>query len=141
MAIVLALFVVVQIVMFGQVRSHLMAPERLTTTFTAGNLTSLNMFNHLTVTVDRPGAWVISQQTVDTAGRPATVPSWASGCLGNGPGTKACIARLNGAGYRQLVTYHPAGRFWTLQLYETLVYLGLAVVLAGLCLWWIRRPS
>jgi hypothetical protein len=139
MAIVLALFIVTQIAMFTQVRSHLITPRHLTTAITAHNLTSLNMFNHLTVTVDRPGAWIISQQTVDAAGKPVTVPAWVANCLGSGPKSQECFGKLTELGYRQQVTYHPADRFWALQLSETLTYVGLALALAGLCIWWIHR--
>ena len=37
------------------------------------------------------------------------------------------------------VTYQPAGRFWALQWTETGVFLAVALVLAGFCLWSIRR--
>ena len=40
---------------------------------------------------------------------------------------------------RQTVTYQPASRYWPLQWYETGIYLALALALAGLSLWWIRR--
>ncbi|GAA4488184.1 transporter [Actinoallomurus oryzae] len=140
MAILLALFIATQITVFGQVRSHLIAPEHLTTTITARNLTSINMFNHITVTVNRPGAWVISQQTVNAAGDSVTVPSWVLNCPSRSrQESQACFDKLTGLGYRQVVTYHPADRFWTLQLYETVIYLALALALAGLCVWLIRR--
>jgi hypothetical protein len=40
---------------------------------------------------------------------------------------------------RQVVVYQPASRFWTFQWYETAIYLALALVLAGFCIWWVRR--
>jgi hypothetical protein len=141
MAIVLVLFIVTQITVCTQVRSHLITPRHLTMAITAQNLTSLNMFNHLTVTVNRPGAWIMSQQTVDAAGNPVTAPSWVANCLGEGPKSQACFHELTDLGYQQLVTYHPADHFWSLQLTETLIYLGLALALAGVCIWRIRRLS
>jgi hypothetical protein len=39
------------------------------------------------------------------------------------------------------VTYQPANRYWTFQWYETAVFLGLAVLLAGFCIWWIRHRT
>lgn len=134
------LFVATQIAMPMAVRPHLMAPERLTTTITDRNLMNVNMFNHVTVTIDKPGAWVASQQTIDAAGHPAAVPSWLVDCVARSQQERqACFTRLADLGYRQLVTYQPADRFWTLQLYETVAYLGLALALAGLCVWWTRR--
>jgi hypothetical protein len=50
-----------------------------------------------------------------------------------------CLARFTGLGYRQLVSYQPASRFWTIQCGETAIYLLLAVGLAGLCGWWLRQ--
>lgn len=47
-----------------------------------------------------------------------------------------CIDKL---GIRDLITYQPLSRYWPLQWYETLIFTGLAVVLAGFCFWWVRR--
>jgi len=142
MAILGVLFVAVQITMAMTVRPHLTAPARLTTTITNHNLMNINMFNHVTVTIDEPGAWLASQRTVDAAGRPAAVPSWIVDCVGGATRERqACFTKLADLGYRQRVTYHPAGSFWTIQLYETVLYLGFALLLAGLCTWWVRRLS
>lgn len=138
MAVLAALFVVVQVGMSMAVRPHLLPPEHLTTKITARNLMNVNMMNHVTVVIDRPGAWVTAQETV-RAGRPVSPPPWILGCPGTGPSSRACLARLDRLGYRQRVTYQPAGRFWTLQLYETGIYLALALGLAGLCTWWTRH--
>jgi hypothetical protein len=140
MAILLAVFAATQITMSMEVRPHLISPDHLTTTVTVSNLLSINMFNNLTVAVDKPGAWVISQQTIDASGRATRVPSWLIDCPPqSGPESQACFDRFARLGYRQLVTYQPAGRFWSLQLYETVVYLALALLVAGLCTWWIRH--
>jgi hypothetical protein len=40
---------------------------------------------------------------------------------------------------RQLVTYQPASHYWPLQWAETGIFLALALALAGLCYWWVRR--
>ncbi len=37
------------------------------------------------------------------------------------------------------MTYQPASRFWLFQGYETAIYLVLAVALAGVCFWLVRR--
>ncbi len=47
-----------------------------------------------------------------------------------------CINRL---GIREVVTYQPLSRYWPLQWDETLIFIGLAIVLAGLCFWRVRR--
>ncbi len=142
MAVLLAVFTAAQITMSMAVRPHLLPTERLTTTITHENLTMIGMRGYLTVVIDRPGAWVISQHTVDSAGRAVHPPSWVMSCPSESAsdrGSQACFARLNRLGYRQLVTYQPAGRFWALQAYETATYLVLALVLAGASTWWIRH--
>jgi hypothetical protein len=32
-----------------------------------------------------------------------------------------------------------ASRYWPFQWYEMAIFIGLALILAGFCLWWIRR--
>lgn len=41
--------------------------------------------------------------------------------------------------YHELVSYQPASRFWTFQAIETVLFVALAVVLAGGCAWWVRH--
>jgi hypothetical protein len=48
-------------------------------------------------------------------------------------GQKAC------AGYRMLVTYQPADRFWPFQAIESGIYLVLAALLLALTAHWVRR--
>jgi hypothetical protein len=55
------------------------------------------------------------------------------------PGT--CFAAISQLGYRQQVTYQPASRFWAFQWYETAIFVGLALALAGFSFRWIRRLS
>jgi hypothetical protein len=140
MSILLALFAVTQITMSVAVRPHLIPPERLTMTITSGDFLNINLLNDLTVTVDKPGAWVSSQQTVNAAGHPVPVPSWMLNCPSrSAQATQACFSRLTRLGYRQQVTYQPASRFWALQRDETVIYLALTLLMAGLCTWWIRH--
>ena len=47
-----------------------------------------------------------------------------------------CINKL---GLRDIVTYQPLSRYWPLQTYETLIFLGLAVALAAFCFWRVNR--
>lgn len=61
-------------------------------------------------------------------GRPAQVKVQAA--------MQACADRLH---IRELVTYQPASRYWPFQWYELAIFLGLALALAGLCFWWVRR--
>jgi hypothetical protein len=141
MAILLAAFVVTQVIMATWVRPNLITPARTTTTITAADLTFIGISGNVSVAIDSPGAWITSQHTVDAAGHAVRPPSWVMQCPGGSPGhpDQACFARLARLGYRQQVSYQPASRFWTLQAGETAIYLGLAVALAGICTWRIRR--
>ena len=152
MAVTLAVFVAVQIAMPLAVRAHL-GPAELTTAITAENLRGLMIsgrgpggpVEELNVSIGKPGAWVIANETLDPAGRVAgTLPSWVADC-GGPPGQqleaqqRACFARLADDGYRQRVTYQPDSRYWALQAYETAIFLALALGLIGFCFWWLRR--
>lgn len=58
---------------------------------------------------------------------PNVMSSWVpSACHGN-PG--AVLSCMQSAGYRQFVTYQPAGRYWAFQGIETGIFLVLAAVL------------
>jgi hypothetical protein len=48
----------------------------------------------------------------------------------------ACAHRY---GLHQIVSYQPMSRYWPFQLYETALFVGLALVLAGFSLWWVQR--
>jgi uncharacterized iron-regulated membrane protein len=58
------------------------------------------------------------------------------------PGNQAvfhdCISQLS-AKFHEAVTYQPANRYWALQWYELAIFLGAALILSGLCLWWVRQ--
>jgi hypothetical protein len=42
-------------------------------------------------------------------------------------------------GLKEVLTYQPTYRYWPLQWYETGIFAGLALILAGFCFWWLRR--
>lgn len=85
MAIVVAVVAVTHVLVAVLLRPHLAAPERVSTPITAENLTFVGNGGRITVTVDRPGAWVTGQHTVDAAGRRVPAPSRVTGCLGTSP--------------------------------------------------------
>jgi hypothetical protein len=49
---------------------------------------------------------------------------------------QTCADKL---GLKEALTYQPINRYWPFQVYETAIFVGLALVLAGFCLWWVRR--
>jgi hypothetical protein len=114
-----------------------------------------------------PNAWIYSTRLVDSSGHgltaaylktacPAVVNGRAAG--GGSPGglgigssshhTEApaaaqdalhqCGAKL-AAVFHEVITYQPGSRYWDFQWIELAVYVGAALALAGLCVWWVRR--
>ncbi len=128
------------------VRPHLFAPARQ---ITASNLKDIddlivnftgsgnaNQMILVTGASSKPGAWMISNQTIDSAGHLFTGPA-SQACI-NGSGS-ACLATLAPLHLRQLLIYQPASRFWAFQGYETGVFLALALLLAWFGAWWLGR--
>ena len=62
---------------------------------------------------------------------PLTYPT--TGTAGSGPSGWIVSQATN------VIRYQPESRFWAFQWYETGLFLGLAVVLAASCLWWVQR--
>jgi hypothetical protein len=47
-----------------------------------------------------------------------------------------CVDKLR---IREVLTYQPINRYWPFQIYETAIFIGFALTLAGFCVWWVRR--
>lgn len=149
LALTLALVGLVQIAVPLWVRPHLLPPERTVASLSVDRLDGISVGGGRTVLTLRGtrGDWMLSNRTVDAAGRPvATLPDWFRQCL-PGPGAggptkrdlQACFDRLGAAGYRQEVVVQPASRFWPLQWVESALLLAGAGLLAGFGFWWLRR--
>jgi hypothetical protein len=147
MAVTLAVFVAVQVVMPTMVRPHFAAPVRLEAAITRDTADGIDP-SHPRIRVDirKPGAWVLTNETVDPAGRTVDrLPDWVRACAApddpsGEDAQRQCFERLSAAGYRQVVTYHPADRFWRFQAYETAIFGLLSLLLVGFCFRRIR-PS
>jgi hypothetical protein len=104
-----------------------------------------------------PNAWIYSTRVVDGSGHDLTNQVLNAQCPGvasgggppSAPGhiavpdevaqqSQACVRKV-GATYHELVTYQPAGRYWALQWSELALYGAAALLLATLCVWWVRR--
>jgi hypothetical protein len=153
MALTLATVIAVQIVMPVLFQSHLMTPESLTTTITSENIRGFLMSGdegapdpqiQVEVAVGHPGAWTTANRTLGPDGGSVKyLPAWATACApdprADSATVDACFKKLADEGYRQLVEYQPASRFWALQWRETGLLLVLAAGLTGFCFWRIRR--
>jgi hypothetical protein len=143
MAATLAVFASLQIAWPNWIRPHLIPPRSVTVALNPANINGLFIGQNgqevaVTAAVNKPGAWVLSNQTINTAGHVFTGPA-PKVCQSPTASFQACQASLGRLHLRQVVTYQPASRFWAFQWYETAIFLALALALAGFCFWWIRR--
>jgi hypothetical protein len=148
------------------VRPHLMAPVRTVAALTGANsigfvLTPAGL-KLQAGPPSIPNGWGLSADVVNDAGQApdaafmkSACPSLAKGgpaggAVGSGahvrvsstgPGPQAfqnCVAKV-AAKYHEVVTYQPASRFWAFQGLETALFVVLALLLAGICFWWVRH--
>jgi hypothetical protein len=169
MAVALVTFFAVRLTMSFWIRPRLIAPAHqalaLNPATTGYGYQGFVLGSHpsslLPASPNIPGAWITSTQIVNKAGQPLSAQFLSSSCpwLGgahvSGPTSGAgsshsqvpsgteqniqgCVATV-GKTYHEVVTYQPASHYWPLQWYELAIYLGIAVLLGGFCVWRIRR--
>jgi hypothetical protein len=155
MALTLAIFAAVQVVMPLWVRPHLLPTDHTVAAIAATNATFIDFSGAAPALTagavpGQPGAWIISSQTVNAVGQPiATLPAaCASSAEAADPpaavrspsafqgDVQRCLA---GHGIREDVAYQPASHYWPLQLIETGLFLALALGLAWFCFWRLDR--
>jgi hypothetical protein len=158
MALTLVLFTVVQIAVPLWVRPHLAPPVREVVAFSMSRLDGIGSSrpgapDAITLNTGGQGDWVQTNETVNAAGQPATLPRWFADCLPqpSAPQTQGvervagestiagCLSRLNDAGFRQRIVYQPAENFWRLQWAELGLYLVVSGLLGWFCFWWTRH--
>lgn len=66
----------------------------------------------------------------------APAPGAGGNPLAAAAAIQKCVRQL---GIRELFTYQPVGRYWPFQLYELGIFLVLTLMLAGICVWWVRH--
>ena len=142
-AITLAVFAAVQVAMPLWVRPHLFTPVRTVSALSPSGITGMGTFGatgnlFVRAQADIPGAWVYSSQ-VTTPGGSTSLGPVPQACTSDGWSTNACTAALAKLHLRQVVTYQPASRYWAFQWTETGIYLLLALLLTGFCIWWVNR--
>lgn len=145
MALTLALFAVIQVVMPTVLRQHLMTPVTTTVKLDLEAMSRSDFMgmNESGARIDgytMPGAWSLtsSSQILNADGTPYTLKQ-AQQCEGGGQEDgMACTERQN---LHFSYTFQPAGRYWRFQWIELSAFLGLTVLLAGFGFWRIRRYS
>jgi hypothetical protein len=146
MAVTLAVFAAVETVFALRVRFHLIPPVRLdsalsmhwvTETGTGGPAGPSPGSFFVGITPSLPGAWIGSSHVTTAAGS-VSLGRTPAACGPNSTDS-ACTATIARMHLRQVLVYQPASRFWAFQWYETAICLALALLLAGCCVWWVRR--
>jgi hypothetical protein len=93
------------------------------------------LFLHIGGVSGHGGDWIISSRPVNAAGHAATLPRACPLSTTNFP---QC---LGSHGVKVAITYQPASHYWPLQWTETGIYVILAIGLAGIGYWRVRRLS
>jgi ABC-type transport system involved in multi-copper enzyme maturation permease subunit len=116
MAITLAVFAAVQIVMPLAIRPHLITPVRDTTAVTASVIQGLgtngsgSQLSVFAAAPDLPGAWIYSNQVITASGS-MSLGSVPQACQSMSPqGFQSCATALAQMHLKQVVVYQPAGR-------------------------------
>jgi hypothetical protein len=161
MAVTLVLFVAARLAFVHWIRPYLIPPLHKTIALTraamgirvdTGGTTTLTIFP---VAPRIPNAWAFSPRIVDASGRAQNTPLVTHACPkvslpnrdapggGGGPGAvlrqlSACLKTVART-YHETVAYQPGSRFWAFQWMETAIFVAVALGLAGLCFWWIRK--
>jgi ABC-type transport system involved in multi-copper enzyme maturation permease subunit len=153
MAVTLVLFAAVQLAFPSFVRPYLLPPTQEAIAITASNIRQINGNSEglQALKVASPaGAWVLGNETVDSAGNVASpLPEAVQHCgrrdSAEGPPDRRtiiqCLTQLSGLGYHQNVVYQPDSRFWPLQWIETAIFLALAGLLTWFCFRRLRHLS
>ena len=146
MALTLGVFAVLQIVVPTVIRSHVLAPVTSTVQFSAEAMQRADGFgiNPDTGASVRgyvmPGTWPMQSvsRVYNADGTPYTGTQARQCMTGEFEKDMECMARQNlHFSYR----YQPGSRYWPFQWIELSAYAVLAVLLAGVAFWRIRRKA
>jgi hypothetical protein len=139
MVTTLAVFAAVRLVVSDWVRPRLSAPVRLADKVTPV-VRRLGPHDVSTSVSIGPGpnardAWVLSSHIFDGTGHVVTNGRFCPGLSDASPAAlHTCLAQ-----FHQVVIYQPASRYWPFQFGETAIFLGLAAVLAAVCVRCVRH--
>ncbi|HEY1734770.1 MAG TPA: hypothetical protein VGG23_10005 [Acidimicrobiales bacterium] len=157
MATTLVGYIAVRLVVTFDIRRHFAAPlvKAFAIDSTGGFGFSMSPGGSIQVSVpapDLPNAWVLSTGVVDHASRAPTSAFLFKACpalggpqsghaITKGPPVASmqhCLGSI-AARFHGVVTYQPASRYWPFQIDETALFVVLALALAGVSVWWVRR--
>jgi hypothetical protein len=85
------------------------------------------------------GDWVLSDTLVDAGGRQITAGREDLAVLHAQQAGIDPHTYLVTLGWKRVISYQPASRFWTFQLIEAGIFVALAAVVVALALWLVRR--
>ncbi|HEY7420825.1 MAG TPA: hypothetical protein VH541_02365 [Gaiellaceae bacterium] len=125
MTATLVAFATTRFLVSAFVRPHFMAP--------------LHRVIAATATSGMPGDWVLSNTLVDAGGRQITAGREELAVLHAQQAGLDPHTYILTLGWRRVISYQPAGRFWTFQLIEAGLFAALAVALVLVALWLVRR--
>ncbi|MFG2331496.1 transporter [Streptomyces sp. NPDC048604] len=145
MALTLALFAVIQVLMPAALRQHLMTPVTSTVTLDVEAMSRADLMgmDESGARIDgytMPGAWSLtsSSKVFNADGTPYTAKQ-AELCRQSDPlAAMQCTARQK---LHFSYTYQPADRYWPFQWIELSAFLGLTLLLTGFAFWRIRTCS
>ena len=125
-ATTLGVFVAVRVAIGVYLRPHLLTPLTSSAPLASGGAPA--------------GSWVISSGLVgpngQQLGRGIDLSQMPAACLPGATGGKGNVLPcLTSHGFRQFVSYQPAGRFWAFQGIEGGIFLVLTAALLGLAFW------
>jgi ABC-type transport system involved in multi-copper enzyme maturation permease subunit len=156
MAVTLAVFIAVQIIVPTAIRPNLLPSTTVTVKLDQSTMSQANGIQgdnasggfYISGLEVPTGAWVLSNSSVQTASGQDESMQAVNGCLPQpgrvltspnvDPFTQfgACVAADD---LHETVTYQPVSHYWPLQWLETGLFLVLSGLLSGFCFWYIRR--
>jgi hypothetical protein len=92
-----------------------------------------------TETGSRAGDWVLSDTLVDAGGRQISAAREGLAVLHAQQANIDPHTYLVTLGWKRVISYQPAGRFWTFQLIEAGIFVTLSTAIVLVALWLVRR--
>ena len=160
MATTLVGYIGVRLAVTYWVRPNFESPLRFSEAFAGSNIGFQSTAAGLSISAfppNIPNAWPLSAEIVDKAGQTPTSAYLTTTCPGlagpvrgvhiaggrhtqpvAGGSLHACVEKI-ATRFHEVVIYQPAGRYWPFQIYETVLFFLLALALASISFWWVRK--